>query len=491
MPEVLPEKTNRFTVILLAAILLGSTGLRLAAVNRPLVGNFANKNVVHAMSARNWVLGRAPFWYPTLDILRDGHRSYHMLACPVSAYLAGVLWNTFGGSLDVWGRLVSIVSMFLATWVLFLFVRARHGTVAATASTAVFAFAPLGVLYGSAFVLQGPLVLFSVATFWAVDRWITTGRVACWITLTVSASLMMLTKIYAGVLLLPLCWTVVFEHGTAVSKRRRAMGLLGIALALLPTALWYGHAYRTAAPDNPESARVFYSVRHSGEEHFPPHPLLRNPDYYRQILDDATGIILTPIGFTLAVLAVFHPSVRRYLPWLAAFAVLLLLLPRKFYEMNYYFMVILPLAAVLAGLGWKAIDGAFRENPRLYRLGTAFVFTVFLVLCLRYSAKPTYGIPEEDRAVVEAGAAVQHLTQPEEPVVTRHGSACALLYYCNRPGWQLSLDEENLAGTLHQYAEKGARFLVVAGPDTAIVRERLAGQVPVEDGDDYAIFKIE
>ena len=61
MPNEKPNPTNRWTAILLAAILFGSTGLRLAAVNKPLVGNFSDKNVVHAMSARNWVLGRAPF----------------------------------------------------------------------------------------------------------------------------------------------------------------------------------------------------------------------------------------------------------------------------------------------------------------------------------------------------------------------------------------------------------------------------------------------
>ena len=405
MPNEKPNPTTRWTAILLAAVLLGSTGLRLAAVNKPLVGNFSDKNVVHAMSARNWVSGRAPFWYPTLDIMHDGRRSLHMLACPISAYLAGALWSNFGGSLDVWGRLVSTASMAGAAWILFLFVRRRHGVPTALAAAAVLAFAPVGILHGSGFMLQGSLVLFSVAAFWAMDRWLNSGRAGWYALLTVAAALMMLTKVYAGVLLLPLAWPLLFERASETTKRRRVLGLVALALALIPSALWYGHAYRTAAPDHPESARVHYSVRHSGEDHFPPHPLLRNPDYYRQVLDTTCGMVLTPIGFTLAVLAVFHPSIRRYLPWAAAYAVLFLLLPRKFYETDYYYMVVLPLGAVLAGLGWGAIDGAFRTNPRAYRLGTAFVFGVFLLLCLRYAAKPTYGIPEEDRAVVEAGAA--------------------------------------------------------------------------------------
>ncbi len=489
VPEMKQEKATRAAAALLVLIVLFSTGLRLGTLRRPLVGNFATKNVVYAMTARNWVLGKTSLWYPTLDMMRDGRRSLHMMEFPLSVYAAGAAWNRFGGSLDVWGRVASIVSMAAATGILFLFVRRRHGATAALASAAVLAFAPLGILYGCAFILQPSLVLFSVAAFWGMDRWMCSGRAAWWAITLLATAAMILTKVYAGVLLLPLGWTALFEFHPCAA-RRRVLGLLGLGLAILPPALWYSHAYRTAAPENPEAARVFYSVRHGGKEHLPPHPILRNADYYRRILDDLSGIVLTPIGFTLAVLAVFHPSIRRYAPWLAACGVLLILLPRKFYEMDYYYMIGLPLGAVLAGLGWRTVDQALRRHAAARLPGMVFVFAVFLVLSLRYAAKPTYAIPEEDRAVVEAGAAAQRLSRPEEPILTRHGSGCALLYYCDRPGWILSGDDEDLPETLQEYADGGVRLLVVAGPDTATVRSLLPNLTPLEEGSAYVLYEI-
>ena len=82
---------------LLPGLLLLTLCTRLIAVNKPLLGNFATKNVVYAMIARNWAQGRATLWYPTLDCLCGTHRGLHMLEFPVSAYLSGWLWKTFGG----------------------------------------------------------------------------------------------------------------------------------------------------------------------------------------------------------------------------------------------------------------------------------------------------------------------------------------------------------------------------------------------------------
>lgn len=489
-PNAAQDRMKKTTALLLAAVLLLSTGLRLGTIRRPFVGNFANKSVVYAMNARNWVLGRASLWYPTIDIMRDGRRSLHMIEFPLSAYATGALWHCFGGSLDVWGRLASILCMAAASCVLFVFIRARHGPAAALAGTAVFAFAPLGILYGCGFLLQPSTVLFCVLSFCVLDRWMSSGRAAWWTATAVFTAAMILTKVYAGVLLLPLGWTALFEHGSGVPRRRRILGVLALGLALVPPVFWYAHAYRTAMPENPRSARVFYSVRHGGEDHFPPHPLLKAPDYYRQILDNSAGIVLTPVGFTLALFAVFHPGFRRYVPWAAALAVLLVLLPRKFHEMDYYYMIFLPLGALLAGLGWQTIDEPLRRRPRVYLFGTAFICAVFVLFSLRYAVKPTYGIPRDDRSVVAAGAAVQRLSRPEEPVVTRHGSCWSLLYYCDRPGWLLSLDDNDLSATLRAHAAEGARLFVVTGPDTVTVATLLPDQAPIEQGPGYAVYEI-
>jgi beta-lactamase regulating signal transducer with metallopeptidase domain len=67
--------------------------LRVPGLNRPLLGNFATKNVAYAMIAQNWATGQASLWHPTLHVLREGGPGLHLLEVPVTAYVAGALWR--------------------------------------------------------------------------------------------------------------------------------------------------------------------------------------------------------------------------------------------------------------------------------------------------------------------------------------------------------------------------------------------------------------
>ena len=124
---------------LAAYLLVLTAAIRLPGVGRPLVGNFATRHVVNAMAARNWALGRAPIWTPRLDCLMNGRRALHLVELPLSAYLAGGLWHRLGGSLDVWGRLVSIGFSMAAVALMFVLVRRWHGPIAAWAAAVVLA----------------------------------------------------------------------------------------------------------------------------------------------------------------------------------------------------------------------------------------------------------------------------------------------------------------------------------------------------------------
>ena len=101
--------------------------LRAPGLGRPLLGDFATKNVVYAMIARNWALGRASFFTPTLDCLADGERAWHLLELPLPAYLAGFCWRICGGSLDAWGRVISVIASVASVLLLYRLARRWHG----------------------------------------------------------------------------------------------------------------------------------------------------------------------------------------------------------------------------------------------------------------------------------------------------------------------------------------------------------------------------
>lgn len=474
--------------------------LRAPGLTRPLLGNFATKSVVYAMMVRNWAEGRADLWHPTIDCLVGGRRSLHMAEFPVSAYLTGFGWRLLGGSLDVWGRATVVAFSAAAVGLLYLTVRRRHGPTAATGAALALALSPVGVIYGQNFMLDASMAFFAVAALYGVERWLESRRAVWLLAASLAFSLLVLSKFYLAAWLLPLAAMVLWprrflkpctpEVRSGPSSLPWLLLLVTAVVAVVPAAVWYVHVYRAALPESPLATSLYTSLQRNAEGS----PLfdrsLGTPDFYRQVLDDLSGVVLTPIGLALFGAGFLDRAWRRYALWFVAVAVLLAAMPVKFSKMNYYYVALLPPFCILIGLGWQVVC----ERLRLSRRAVAVLLVVWIVFSLRYAVRPAFVTPEEDRAVVAAGLAVQKLTAPEEPTVTMHGDGIDLLYYCGRPGWAVSPSAPGLVDLLQAYRQQGARYLVVAGPAAATIAARcpaaLASDVPVAKGHGYAVYRL-
>jgi 4-amino-4-deoxy-L-arabinose transferase-like glycosyltransferase len=328
-------------------------------------------------------------------------------------------------------------------------------------------------------MLESSLVFFMVATLWAWQHWLDSGRWAWLAMAAVGLALACLTKIYVLFVLAP-----VVAMAWRTRPWKAAVGALALAAAIMPAGAWYWHAAAAAGPGSPVANRVYYSVRSTVDVHRPPHPLLGSMAFYRRIAGDLLGPVLTPLGFALLVVGLANPAWSRHAAWLAGSVLLIVLLPRKFYEMNYYWLAVLPLLAIFAGLGWQLAQERFRPG----RSAVAGWLVLAVLLAGRFTAGPLLKTAQEDRGVVAAGLAVQRLTRPDEPVVTMHGTTIDLLYYCRRPGWAI---EPGDSETLLRCCRQGARVLAMAGEEPlaeahwpGIDSQRLA------QGPGFAVYRI-
>lgn len=469
-------------------LLAGTVALRSVALDRPLVGNFATKNAVYAMIARNWARDRAPWQLPAIDCLAGGDRGWHLVEFPVAAYLAGTGWKWLGGSLDVWGRATSVVWSVASVAMLYWLVRRWHGRTAAWGAATALALSPVSVILGQSFMLEASLAFFTLATIACCEVWLAERRWP-WLACGVCCfALLLLTKIYMLVLALPLAMLWLRAQRAATGCRPSAAAYFGAGLAAtLPAIAWYGMAFRLAAPGGAAAERIYFSIRQNADRHAGAFQALATADFYRQLLDDLAGPVLTPAGLALAFVALWRSEWRRHAAWLAAMALLVLALPAKFHTLLYYYLAVLPVLCVLVGLGWQAVYERLRPGRR----AIAGTLLVALALSLRHAAGPAFRTPAEDLGLPEAGLAVQSLAEFDEPVATLHGSATDLLYYCDRPGWALATGDPRLEERLVECRRQGAKWLATVGLDDATRRRLLqAGLTARVAGAGYEVFSL-
>lgn len=522
---------KRFPRISLLLVLLLTALVRLPGLSRPLVGPFATKNAVYAMIARNWATGRAPLWLPTVDCLVGGARGLHLLELPLASYLSGAGWAFCGGSLDVWGRAVSVAFSMASVALLYVLTRRWHGEWPAAVAALVLALSPISIFCGQSFMLESSAVCFMLCTLWGLERWLETARFRWWLLTAVGLALMLGTKIYLLVMLLPLVGLCLrrIANLPRAARRRWVVGcLLLIVVGLAPTALWCLMVTRITSPEHPLAQQVYYSFWRSATVHGVPNPLLWKAEFYMRFFKGIAGSGLTPAGFFLAAIGLCQPSARRHLAWLAAMGLLVILLPGKFFELRYYLLILVPVCAVLAGLGCeylarhvRAPRSGIRENsgrlritprdflrsrqliarPDFLRSRLRAAARMCLASCLMFgfagamwsAVASMWSQAPEDRAVTTAAAALRGVSAANEPVVTLHGAAPDLLYYCDRPGWALSVNDSHFDETLERCRRQGARWLVVA--DLASLAGKPAAQsiarLPIEHaGDDFVICRL-
>ena len=470
---------------ILLCLLVAAFAVRVIGLDRPLVGNFATKSAVYGMIARNWALGRAPFWRPTIDLSAGDERAWHLMEWPASAYLTGACWKCFGGSLDAWGRGVSLASSVAAVALTYLLARRWLGEKAPLIAAAVVAFSPVSIVYGQCFMLEASVLALSLGVLYAFQSALDDGALKWFAVSAPCLTLVVLTKIYMLVLVVPLA-AMIWER-RANDGRNLFFAVATITASMLPVAAWYGVVLSISPVDSP--AAEYHPIGRSAI-HGIPHPLLFDVGYWGRLLGDLATHVLTPVGLALACCGLFANRFRSCRPLAAVLFALPILLPLKFHAANYYYVVLLPALALATGAGWNVIESRRPWRPRTQ----AAIAVLSVVIALRFAVGAAYRTPEEDVAVLPAARAAQEMLGPDEPVATLHGSGVDLLYYCDRRGWALDAGDQRFGEKLADAKARGARHLVIADLASAMKRpdvSRLLSSLPVvRSGDDWRILSL-
>jgi hypothetical protein len=439
--EAMEKGNSRLILGLLLALSLGVLSL---GVDRPLLGNFSGRSIPYADVARNWAEGYASWTLPTSNILVKGKPTLMMLDFPLISYLAAFLNRASAIPVDICGRVISIVAAITAMYLLIGIVRRLLSVEVALWTGFFFALSPLTIIYGQSFQADMLAVCLSLGSIAVFQRRFAQG--GGWLAMVVCGvlfGLAMATRpsaLCTGTMLLALAWS---SKGKRVLLDPRIY-VVGLVAVLIPYA-WYSYAvWVTRQYDN-----VIWSVLYQADSKF----LHLNAPFvnFFQTMAVTTGaMILNPLGLLL-LLAGFVGLRRDVAPvalWLGVAVAMLLSMPQKIYDHNYYLLVLVPMASlfaargVLRAKGWKCFSS---------KIAKGIFFFITFVLSMGVAWGPAFVTPRSEGTTVALAEEIKNRTMPGDSIIFATRSS-SVMYYAKRKGWHMQLDRPHLPPILVENA---------------------------------------
>lgn len=395
------------------------------------------------MMARNMNEHQFTFLYPEIDMA--GAKSGIIGSeFPLFQNLIAGCNEIFG--YDHWyGRLIALISSTVASWCFFRIIEAIWNKRTAWFSTVVFTcslwfsfsrksmpdtFAVSLVIIGFYFLMRFLMERKNLFLFFGFLG-ITLG------------GLCKIPAVYLFVLILPFLFQTKFQFKT----RLVLLGTIGVASMII--GWWY-------------FIWVPYLVRTYDFELFFPKGIMEGireiqpywADFWQQIYFGAlrSYIALLPLLFGLGWLVIQNN--RKYIPYFVLPILVFLLFAIKtgtvFPTHNYYVLPLVPLLAVLVGLG-------------LQRLDNRFALALILIIAIEGIGNQIadFRIKEEVKYKLELAKELDSILPRSNKIVLTTGSNPEWMYWFHRKGWSVTSERIQDSVSLNELTNEGARYLVL------------------------------
>jgi 4-amino-4-deoxy-L-arabinose transferase-like glycosyltransferase len=452
-----------------------AVAVRLIGINQPYIDNWSWRQSDVAAIARNYFQGGFHFAHPQIDWAGDAP-GYVGTEFPILPFIAAICYKIFG--VHEWiGRVQAVILFAISLPFFFLLVRKISGEIAAVWALFFYSFAPLGIMAGRCFMPDMPSLAFSIIGLYFFERWIESepdwairsthlregfGGRASFLASAFCISLSILIKLPSAIIGVPLA-CLVFQRFRIRPLRLGAvfqrLDLWIFALiALLPAALWYGHAYQVALQFYPHHFFGAGGVK------------IMSVAWYLNIAKEIATSTLTPFLLVLGGAgAITTRSTSRARPfhwWLGAM-ILFIVIVGYGNRHQWYQLPLIPISAAFAGaacvfVGSKISSRAVKISFSIL-LAVLFCFSAFLYVRNLYQPS---GAPLRD-----AGLKLGTMTPSNALVVAADNGDPTVLYYAERKGWHFleengiydgdPKDSAQAIADLEELRKRGASYFVV------------------------------
>lgn len=472
-------------------IILFGVFIRLYCINTPLLDYHGHRQTHDAMIARNFYRHGFNIFYPEMDI--DGNKPCYVGdAFPLFPYMVSLLYLVFGMH-EILGRLF-IIGCYISS-AIFLFLLAKKYTDVKSGYFAVliFTLSPMSIYYSRTFHRPVFYVLLSLMTLYYFSEWLDRNKKKYYIITAISGLASFLVYFPMAHIGLPMLYLAYRKYRFALFKQKYLWLL--VIIYFLPTLIWYYRAthwmFDLISVGGGYSQLNYYF-------------LWLKPDFWKVIITNLSGIILTPVGLALFLLGMLFKNkdeTRYFLHiWLVSVLIYFALYPHVtyLYVHDYTYIPILPVAALFTGKTLTYItDKALIQK---IRLNAKFVYiTISIILFIGIGGigvtdiEPYYHFSHKTYLV---GKQVEQMTPKNSLVITIHQPGNpTLLYYSNRRGWIIPYNEINPDKLEELHKQKADYFVTTLMRDfeknVALKTYLFQHYEPIQYNPEYTIFRID
>jgi len=414
---------------LVTALWIFAVGVRLVLINQPYIDHWSWRQSDVAAIARNFTTNGFHFAYPQIDWAGDSS-GYVGTEFPLLPFIAAICYK-FAGVRDWIGRSQAVILFAVSLPFFFLLVREVFGSTAAIWATFFYSFAPLNVFVGRSLMPDVPSLSLALIGLYFFLRWIDNVKpLAFWLA-AIAISLSLLIKVTSIVIAAPLLF-LVWQKWRWNFLKQPAPWLFA-AITLLPSAVWYWHAYQVA-------------------ERFYPHHLfgeggirIENFSWYSGIVRRTATSSLTPVLSAVAIIGLFVAPRSRHSGlfywWLAA--MLLFVIVAGYGNRHpWYQLPLVPIATAFAGVACASIGSKIASSRVAVVSLSILLGGSFAILAYVY-VRPLY---ESSAAQLrDAGYELSKITPPDALIVAADMGDPTIFYYAERKGWHF-LEEDGIYG---------------------------------------------
>jgi len=450
------------------AIAIGvmAVAVRLIAINQPYIDNWSWRQSDVAAIARNHYENGFHFAYPQIDWAGDAP-GYVGTEFPILPFLAAICYKLAG--VHEWiGRIQAVIFFAASLPFFFLLVREIFGVVAATWALFFYSFAPLNIFTGRSFMPDVPSLSLAIIGLYFFLRWIENAEKRFFFASAILISLSILIKLPSVLIGASIAYVTVAApkaFGVApLSKNscdghRPSLELLALfaAIAFLPSAIWYWHAY--------EVAQKFYPHHFFGAGGIQ----IMSASWYWKIAKQITTSSLTPLLFGLALVGGFvtRPgALARLFHWWLAATVLFIIVVGYGNRHQWYQLPLVPIAAAYAGAGC-AFAGSKISATKIKVASSIFLAGSFGWLAYNSATSFYRPVAAELR---DAGLELKRTTPENSLIIAADNGDPTVFYYAQRKGWHFLEKEgiydgnpgnsEQVITNLEILRKRGASYLV-------------------------------